>query len=51
MQKQTELSSDVETLRKQLLEAYKSIEEYKIKLRKKEMEADRYKQQLKLLLN
>ncbi|KAI4460174.1 ankyrin repeat protein [Holotrichia oblita] len=49
--KPSELSSDVETLKKQLVEAHKTIEEYKIKLRKKELEADRYKQQLKLLLS
>ncbi|GJQ82575.1 hypothetical protein Trydic_g13027 [Trypoxylus dichotomus] len=44
IQKQADLSSDVETLRKQLLEAHKTIEEYKIKLRKKELETDRHDQ-------
>ncbi|XP_030758903.1 GA-binding protein subunit beta-1-like isoform X2 [Sitophilus oryzae] len=42
--------SDLEYLMRQLIEARKTIEEYKIKLQKKEMEAERYKKQLKLFM-
>lgn len=40
----------METVMKQLIEARKVIEEYKIKLMKKEAEAERYKQQLKVMM-
>ncbi|EEZ97725.1 GA-binding protein subunit beta-1 isoform X2 [Tribolium castaneum] len=43
--------TDMETVMTQLIEARKTIEEYKIKLLKKEQEAERYKQQLKLLMD
>lgn len=43
--------TDMEVVMKQLIEARKTIEEYKIKLLKKEKEAERYKQQLKLLMD
>ncbi|CAH1114418.1 unnamed protein product [Psylliodes chrysocephalus] len=43
--------SDLELVMSQLIEARKTIEEYKIKLRKKEQEVERYKMQLKLLVN
>ncbi|CAG9859559.1 unnamed protein product [Phyllotreta striolata] len=43
--------TDLEIVMNQLLEARKTIEEYKIKLKKKEQEAERYKMQLKLLMN
>ncbi|RZC31795.1 GA-binding protein subunit beta-1 [Asbolus verrucosus] len=43
--------TDMETVMTQLIEARKTIEEYKIKLFKKEEEAERYKQQLKLLMD
>ncbi|KAF7282580.1 hypothetical protein GWI33_002302 [Rhynchophorus ferrugineus] len=42
--------TDLEYVMKQLVEAKKTIEEYKVKLRKKEAEAERYKNQLKLLM-
>ena len=41
----------METVMTQLIEARKTIEEYKVKLFKKEQEAERYKQQLKLLMD
>lgn len=40
----------METVMKQLIEARNIIEEYKIKLKKKEAEAEKYKRQLKVLL-
>jgi hypothetical protein len=43
--------TDMETVMTQLIEARKTIEEYKVKLFKKEQEAERYKQQLKLLMD
>ncbi|CAG9822554.1 unnamed protein product [Phaedon cochleariae] len=43
--------SDVDQIIRQLLEARKTIEEYKIKLKKKEQEAENYKMQLKLLMD
>ncbi|KAG5891580.1 hypothetical protein JTB14_022245 [Gonioctena quinquepunctata] len=42
--------TDMEMVMSQLVEARNTIEEYKIKLRKKEQEAERYKMQLKLLM-
>ncbi|KAJ8965623.1 hypothetical protein NQ314_004015 [Rhamnusium bicolor] len=49
---QSEKSSrtDMELVMTQLIEARKTIEEYKVKLHKKEQEAERYKMQLKLLM-
>lgn len=41
----------METVMKQLIEARKLIEEYKIKLTRKEAEAERYKQQLKVFMD
>lgn len=35
---------------KQLIEARNEIEEYKVKLRKKEAEAEKYKQQLRMMM-
>lgn len=46
----TEQPTDMEIVMKQLIEARKMIEEYKVKLMKKEAEAERYKQQLKLMM-
>ncbi|XP_044262912.1 GA-binding protein subunit beta-1 [Tribolium madens] len=43
--------TDMETVMTQLIEARKTIEEYKIKLLKKEQEAERYKQQLIKIIN
>ncbi|XP_018570865.1 GA-binding protein subunit beta-1 [Anoplophora glabripennis] len=43
--------TDMELVMTQLIEARKTIEEYKIKLHKKEQEAERYKMQLKLLMD
>lgn len=42
---------DLETILKQLAEARKLAEEYKQKYLKKEAEAERYKQQLKILMS
>lgn len=42
--------TDMETVMTQLIEARQTIEEYKMKLEIKEREAERYKQQLKLLM-
>lgn len=42
--------TDMETVMKQLIEARNVIEEYKVKLMKKEAEAERYKQQLKAIM-
>lgn len=47
----TSHSTDMETVMKQLIEARKLIEEYKVKLTKKEAEAERYKQQLKIFMD
>lgn len=41
----------METVMKQLIDARKVIEEYKIKLTRKEAEAERYKQQLKIFMD
>lgn len=43
--------SDMECIMKELIEARQTIEEYKIKLQKKEQEAERYKMQLKLFMD
>lgn len=43
--------NDMELVMSQLVEARKTIEEMKVKLQKKEQEAERYKMQLKLLLD
>ncbi|CAH0553271.1 unnamed protein product [Brassicogethes aeneus] len=43
--------NDMELVMSQLIEAKKTIEEYKAKLVRKEKEAERYKQQLKLLMD
>ncbi|XP_056630096.1 GA-binding protein subunit beta-1 [Diorhabda sublineata] len=48
--KENPSKTDMELIMNQLIEARKTIEEYKIKLRKKEQEAQRYKMQLKLLM-
>lgn len=44
-------ASDMECIMKELIEARQTIEEYKIKLHKKEQEAERYKMQLKLFMD
>lgn len=41
----------MELVMNQLIEARKTIEEMKVKLQKKEQEAERYKMQLKLLMD
>ncbi|KAJ8984896.1 hypothetical protein NQ317_002736 [Molorchus minor] len=43
--------TDMERVMMQLIEARKTIEEYKIKLHKKEQEAERYKIQLKMFMD
>ncbi|XP_060525063.1 GA-binding protein subunit beta-1 [Cylas formicarius] len=42
---------DMEVVTRQLVEAKKLIEEYKVKLHRKEQEAERYKNQLKVLMD
>ncbi|XP_028152343.2 GA-binding protein subunit beta-2-like isoform X1 [Diabrotica virgifera virgifera] len=44
-------AKQLEIVSRQLAEARKTIEEYKIKLRRKEQEAERYKLQLKLIMD
>lgn len=43
--------SDMECIMKELIEARQTIEEYKIKLQKKEQEAESYKMQLRLFMD
>ena len=43
--------TDLELVMNQLIEARQTIEEYKVKLKRKELEVDRYKMQLKLLMD
>ncbi|XP_022919264.1 GA-binding protein subunit beta-1 [Onthophagus taurus] len=43
--------SDLERVKKQLADALRTIEMYKVKLRKKEAEVENYKMQLKLILD
>lgn len=43
-------STDMEVVMKELIEARKVIEEYKEKLRKKEVEVEHYKMQLNRIL-
>lgn len=45
-----EAESDIESILKQLSEARKMAEEYKQKFIKKEAEAEKYKQQLRLIM-
>ncbi|VEN55840.1 unnamed protein product [Callosobruchus maculatus] len=44
-------SSEIDNIKNQLIQARKTIEEYKIKLKKKEEEAEHYKMQLQLLMD
>ncbi|CAH1996941.1 unnamed protein product [Acanthoscelides obtectus] len=43
--------SEIDNIKNQLVRARKTIEEYKIKLKKKEQEAEHYKMQLQLLMD
>lgn len=49
--KSDRVPTDMELVMKQLIEAKKVIEEYKVKLMKKEAEAEKYKQQLKIMMD
>nr|CAH7721935.1 unnamed protein product [Callosobruchus chinensis] len=49
--KQRTSSSEIDNIMNQLIQARKTIEEYKVKLKKKEEEAEHYKMQLQLLMD
>nr|CAI5846857.1 unnamed protein product [Callosobruchus analis] len=51
MSNQRTSCSEIDNIKNQLIQAKKTIEEYKIKLKKKEEEAEHYKMQLQLLMD